>query len=98
MVQEVPAFRDFTIRDPRHFVIQFRHQFRENPLHFVNLKKKIQKKFPKKKNSEKKNFFWIFFFKIMKFGLKQNHEMAGITNCEITKCGDLLYTFEHFMI
>ena len=23
--------------------------------------------------------------------LKQNHEIAGITNCEITKCGDPLY-------
>ena len=25
------------------------------------------------------------------WGLKQNHEIAGITNCEITKCGDPLY-------
>ena len=25
------------------------------------------------------------------WGLKQNHKIAGITNCEITKCGDPLY-------
>ena len=59
--------------------------------------KNLKLKLPKKKNSEKKQFsekkkfFWIFFFKIMKFGLKQNHEMAGITNSEIMKCGDSLY-------
>ena len=27
------------------------------------------------------------------FSLKENHKIAGITNCEITKCGDPLYTF-----
>ena len=29
VVQGVPAFRDFTIRDPRYFVIHFQAQFRE---------------------------------------------------------------------
>ena len=29
----------------------------------------------------------------MKFGLKQNHEIAGITDCEITKCKDPLYLY-----
>ena len=33
-------------------------------------------------------FFWIFF---LQKGLKMNHEMAGITNCEITKCRDPMY-------
>ena len=28
-------------------------------------------------------------------GLKQNHEIAGITNCEITKCGNPLYYGPH---
>ena len=49
------------------------------------------------KNREKNNKFQ-FFFQIhemagifTKLMPKLNHEMAGITNCEITKCGDLLY-------
>ena len=51
--------------------------------------------FPKK-NPEKK-FFFGFFFQIhemaeifTKLVPRPNHEMAGITNSEITKCGDLL--------
>ena len=45
----------------------------------------------------------FFFFKIMKFGLKQNHEIVGITNCEITKCGDprtpqILWTIEYLVV
>ena len=51
-VQEVPAFRDFRIRDPRYFVICFQALFRENPLHFVIFLKK----------NAKKNFFSGFFF------------------------------------
>ena len=31
----------------------------------------------------------VHFFSL--FSLKENHEIEGITNCEITKCGDLLY-------
>ena len=31
----------------------------------------------------------VHFFSL--FSLKGNHEIAGITNCEITKCGDPLY-------
>ena len=60
--------------------------------------KKIPKKFSEKKKIPKKNFFLDFFFQIhemagifTKLCLKQNHEIAGITNCEITKCGDSLY-------
>ena len=67
---------------------------------FFSFKNKIKKKKIPKKKFQKKNpkkyFFLDFFFKIMKFGLKQNHEIAGITNCEITKCGDPLY--EHNLI
>ena len=37
VVQEVPAFRDFRIRDPRYFVIWFQALFRENPRYFVIL-------------------------------------------------------------
>jgi hypothetical protein len=49
------------------------------------------KNIPKKKKIW--NFFLIFFFyfKIMNWGLKVNHEIEGITNCEITKCGNPLY-------
>ena len=54
-----------------------------------NWKKKIQKLFPKKKRIP--TFFFFFFF--LQKGLKQNHKIAGITNCEITKCGDPLYSF-----
>ena len=41
-LQGIPAFRDFTIRDPRYFVILFEakiHDFEEK-----NLKKKSEKK------------------------------------------------------
>ena len=51
-----PAFHDFTIRDPRYFVILFEAQFRENPRHFVILKKKYCK-----------FFFQDFFWKISYF-------------------------------
>ena len=37
-IQEVPAFRDFRIRDPRYFVIHFQAKFREFPLYLVILK------------------------------------------------------------
>ena len=54
-----------------------------------NEKKKVQKNFLKKK-IQKKIGGDFFFFKMMKFGLKKNHKIAGITNCKITKCGDPL--------
>ena len=51
------------------------------------------------KFSEKNpDFFFLISFQdhemagiFTKLGLKQNHEIAGIMNCEITKCGDPLY-------
>ena len=51
-IQEVPAFRDFRIRDPRYFVIWFHALFREN---FRDFEKKIQKK------KIFRDFFWKFF-------------------------------------
>ena len=52
--QEVPTFRDFTIRDPRYFVILFSAPICENPRHFVILQKK----------KKIRGFFWkiSFFF------------------------------------
>ena len=49
-LQGIPAFRDFTIRDPLYFVIQFQASISWIPHHFMILKKKIKKK----------NFFGIF--------------------------------------
>ena len=43
-LQGIPAFRDFTIRDPLYFVIQFQALNSWIPLHFTILKKKIKKK------------------------------------------------------
>ena len=57
--QEVPAFRDFRIRDPRHFVIWFQALNSWNPLYFVIWKK----------NCKKIYFFGIFFPKISYFCL-----------------------------
>ena len=58
--------------------------------------KKIRKK--KSENFSKKKFFFAFFWSKSRNGgeitnlcQKQNHEMEGITNFEITKCGDPLY-------
>ena len=45
-IQEIPAFRDFTIRDPRHFVILFEAKFHDF----------------EEKNPKKKFFFSEFFF------------------------------------
>ena len=58
-IQEIPAFRDFTIRDPLYFVIQFQASILWIPLHFMILKKK----------SKKTIFFRIFFGKISDFQL-----------------------------
>ena len=61
IVQEIPAFRDFTIRDPRHFVILFEAKFHD-------FEEKIQKKFFFSENYFFflnfffGIFFWIFFF------------------------------------
>ena len=41
-----------------------------------------------KKNPYLKIFSNVHF--LSWFSLKENHEIAGITNCEITKCGDPL--------
>ena len=38
-IQGIPAFRDFTIRDPRYFVILFQASISWIPLHFMILKK-----------------------------------------------------------
>ena len=54
VIQEIPAFRDFTIRDPRYFVIIFQAKFHD-----------FKEKNPKKKIFFGKIFFWNFFFKIM---------------------------------
>ena len=56
-IQGIPAFRDFTIRDPLYFVIQFQASILWIPYHFMILKKKSKKKF----------FFWNFFGKISDF-------------------------------
>ena len=64
-----------------------------------NQKKKIRKFFKKKKQ------ILLFFWSKSRNGgeitnlcQKQNHEMEGITNFEITKCGDPLYSlFPTFM-
>ena len=49
-----------------------------------NRTKKLYKQNPYLKKISKVHFFsW--------FSLKENHEIAGIMNCEITKCGDPLY-------
>ena len=45
-VQGIPAFRDFTIRDPRYFVIMFQAKFHDF----------------KEKNSKEKKFLEKFFF------------------------------------
>ena len=55
--QEVPTFRDFTIRDPRYFVILFSAPICENPRHFVILQKK-----KKKSGFFLENFIFFFFF------------------------------------
>ena len=39
------------------------------------------------------NIFLLFYdSKSRNWSLKQNHEIEGITNSELTKCGDLLYS------
>ena len=64
----------------------------------VNRRIKIdsQKLFPKKFEKPKKTFFLNHDFfpskswnrgKFTKLVLENHHEIAGITNCEITKCG-----------
>ena len=42
-IQGIPAFRDFTIRDPQYFVIWFQAIFREIPRHFVIFEAKKKK-------------------------------------------------------
>ena len=78
----------------------FRPQFREF-LPISWFKKKNQIFFFSEMFLEKnfRFFFYLNFFlqnhemerNSRNWGLKQNHEIAGITNCEITKCGDPLY-------
>ena len=56
------------------------------------MNKKLRKKNPKffsKKNKTKIYFFGFF----PSNHEKQNHELEGTMNCEITKCGDPLYNF-----
>ena len=52
-IQGIPAFRDFTIRDPRYFVILFEAKFHD-----------FEEKNPKKiffsENFFFRNFFWKF--------------------------------------
>ena len=66
-IQEIPAFRDFTIRDPRYFVILFQASISWIPPHFMILKKK------KKKNSE--NFVGFLFFLLFLFIYSDCHLM-----------------------
>ena len=67
-------------------------------------KQKTKIKYESEKNSEKSpkffsDFFFLLFFPLKsrnseeftKLSLKMNHEIARITNSEITKCGDPLY-------
>ena len=58
-----------------------------------------QKKIPKKSRKFSDFFFFTFLFQnheiernSRNLTLKMNHEIAGITNSEITKCGDPLYS------
>ena len=51
-IQGIPAFRDFTIRDPRYFVILFEAKFHDF----------------EEKNPKKKIFFENFFFRKFFFG------------------------------
>ena len=44
-LQGIPSFRDFTIRDPRYFVILFQASISWIPLHFMILKKNSKKIF-----------------------------------------------------
>ena len=75
LIQGIPAFRDFTIRDPLYFVIQFQALNSWIPLHFMILKKKSKKKNPK---IFQKNFFFAFFLvKIPKW--RGNHEFMPKT-------------------
>ena len=55
VVQGISAFRDFTICDPRYFVILFQASISWIPLHFMILKKK------KSKKSKKKSHFFLLF-------------------------------------
>ena len=48
------------------------------------LRKKNPKNFSKKKSKKNPKFFFFWNHE------KQNNEIVGITNCEITKCGDHL--------
>ena len=53
-------------------------------------RKKIQKNFSKKKKKEsKKTFFSDFFFFKKSWDIIMKY-VAGITNCEITKCESLV--------
>ena len=56
-LQGIPAFRDFTIRDPRYFLILFWASFHD-------FKEIIQKK-TNFRFLFFGNFFWIFFFKFL---------------------------------
>ena len=53
-IQGIPAFRYFTIRDPRYFVNLFQATISWIPLHFMVLKK----------NSKKKKIFFLWKWKI----------------------------------
>ena len=61
----------------------------EITLHKQKTINQILKKISKKKIL--KFFFSIFSSKLWNWGLKQMHEITGITNCEIKKFGDPLY-------
>ena len=61
-IQGIPAFRDFTIRDPRHFVILLKPPNLWIPRHFVILKKKITKKKKKFRDFFRKILYYFLSF------------------------------------
>ena len=70
LIQGIPAFRDFRIRDPRYFVIHFQGSNSWIPLYFVILKKKVKKK-SKKNWGFFRDFLMFFriFFLIKKYAI-----------------------------
>ena len=69
IVQEVPAFRDFRIRDPRYFVIWFWALISCNPRHFVISKTNKKNNY---ENFTKMQFFFCQFLVVTFYFLLRN--------------------------
>ena len=78
-IQEVPAFRDFRIRDPRYFVIWFQALNSWNPHYFVILKVKIIFfwKCYENANSTHALFFSSAIFFLWSYNLPALHTING---------------------